>query len=254
MLNKKIKISVIVATYNSGKTLARCLDSIVSQLGDIGELLVIDGGSTDNTMDIVRSYGCDVSFSISEKDRGVYDAWNKGVKKARGQWITFIGSDDMMLPNAFNLYESFFDKNGEDFDLVCGKLFFVDEKGTVLREVGEPWNWQKHVYRKLKFAHPGMLHNKRCFDKIGYFDLKYKICADSDFLQRIGPDAKGGFIDDFIVRMSQGGMSDGIAAMREGFLSRKNNKCLPLHLNYIAHYKMMIRYYGGKLLRFLKLK
>jgi len=248
------QISIIIATYNSGKTLKRCLDSIIYQLEEHDEVLIIDGGSKDNTMEIVESYGNKISYSISEKDKGVYDAWNKGVKAAKGQFVVFIGSDDEMLPNTMSLYHSFINKNGNDYDIICGKLYYVNEKGTVLRKVGEPWNWEKHCKRKLNFAHPGMLHNKRLFTRIGYFDLKYKICSDSDFLQRVGSEAKGGFIDNFLVRMSEGGVSDGYNAMVEGFITRKNNKCIPFWYNCYQHISMLIRYYGGKLLRKVGLK
>ena len=251
---QEIKISIIIATYNSAKTLRRCLDSIIPQLGTDCEVIVIDGGSKDETMSIVSSYGDKIAYSVSEPDNGVYDAWNKGVKASRGQFVMFIGSDDEMISSAIQKYRDFISHNGDDFDLICGKLFFVDKSGRVLRKVGEPWDWEKHCKRKLGFAHPGMLHNKRLFERIGYFDLQYKICADSDFLQRVGPDAKGGFIDEYLVKMSQGGVSDGYKAMVEGYLSRRNNKCIPVWYNVYQHFFMLVRYYGGLMLRYLKIK
>lgn len=253
-MDKAIRISIIVATYNSEKTLRRCIDSILPQLEPDGELLIIDGNSKDTTMEIVRSYGAKIVYSVSEPDRGVYDAWNKGIKKARGRWIAFVGSDDLMLPDAFSHYRSFFALHGEDFDLVCGKLYFVNAEGKILRKVGEPWNWKKLAHRQLQFAHPGMLHNKRIFERIGLFDISYRICADSDFLQRLGPDSSGGFIDEYLVRMSQGGMSDSCAAIKEGFLSRKRNRCLPLWMNAYMYLIKILRYYGGKVIRFMHLK
>ncbi len=243
------KISIIIATYNSGKTLSRCLDSIVPQLADDTELIVIDGASKDNTCDILNSYRKYISYFISEPDKGVYDAWNKGIKHAKGKWITFIGSDDMLLPDAINKYHLFLDNNGNDYDLISGKLYFVNSEGNILREVGEPWDWKKFVYSKLSFAHPGTLHNKRLFDKIGLFDLRYRICADSDFFQKIGPDAKAGYIDDFLVKMYQGGLSDGLKAVKEGFITRKRNRCIPLWINYLNTVEKVLRYYGGKIRR-----
>lgn len=245
-------ISIIVATYNSGKTLRRCIDSIIPQLGEDSELLIIDGNSKDDTMSIVKSYGDKIAYSVSEPDKGVYDAWNKGIKVAKGKWIAFVGSDDEMLPNTFNLYRAFLSENGSSFDLICGKIYFVNFEGKVIRKVGEPWDWHKLARRKLAFAHPGMLHNRELFNRIGKFDLQYRICADSDFLQRIGPNSKGGFINDYLIRMSEGGLSDGYAALREGFLTRKNNKCIPAYLNYYMHIRILIRYTIGKQLRNIK--
>lgn len=245
-------ISIIIATYNAAKTLKRCLDSIVSQLTDETELIIVDGASKDNTNEIIDSYGDKIAVHMSEPDKGIYDAWNKGVTAARGQFVAFIGADDQMLPNTVKHYLNFLKSNGTDFDLVCGKLYFIDDDGKILRKVGEPWNWKKHCRRKLNFAHPGMLHNKRLFERIGYFDLQYSICADSDFLQRIGPSAKGGFIDEYLIRMAQGGMSDGYEAIKEGYLSRKNNKCLSPWINVWAHIELTLRYYIGKTLRYIK--
>lgn len=245
-------ISIIIATFNAAKTLQRCLDSIVPQLTDATELILVDGGSKDNTNDIIDSYGDKIAVHISEPDRGIYDAWNKGVKIAHGTFVTFIGADDCMMPDAIQQYFNFLNTHGTDFDLICGKLYFINERNEIIRRVGEPWNWKKHCRRKLNFAHPGLLHNKRLFKSIGYFDLQYKICADSDFLQRVGPSAKGGFIDEYLIKMSQGGMSDGYRAIKEGYLSRKNNKCLAPCLNIIAHIELILRYYFGKVLRYIK--
>jgi glycosyltransferase involved in cell wall biosynthesis len=218
-----MKISVIIATYNSAKTLRRCIDSIIPQLGNDGELIIIDGNSKDETMDIVRSYGNAIAYSISEPDKGVYDAWNKGIKAAKGNWIAFIGSDDAMLPSAFEKYKRFFETNGEDFDIVCAKIHLVRQDVSIIRDTGEAWNWTKVKKGTWNFAHPGMLHNIRCFNRYGTFDSQYRICGDVDFIQRLGRDTKAGFIDDFLVNMYQGGISDSTIAIREAYLTRKNN-------------------------------
>ena len=97
-------ISIVIATYNAGKTLCNCLNSIVTQLTDDVELVIIDGGSRDNTNSIIESYGSQIAYHISEPDKGIYDAWNKGVKKAKGDWIMFVGADDVLLPEAIQTY------------------------------------------------------------------------------------------------------------------------------------------------------
>lgn len=237
-----IRISIIIATYNSGKTLRRCLDSIIPQMGDDVELLIIDGNSKDDTNLIINEYRKCVSYTISEPDKGVYDAWNKGIKKASGDFITFIGSDDMLCNGAIEMYHRFFENNGDDYDIVCGKLHFINSDGHLLREVGEPWNWDKLRKRKWNLAHPGMLHNKRMFEKYGLFDTNYKICADSDMLQRLGPNIKAGFIDGFLVNMSEGGISDSVKAIKEGYLIRKKNNTLPLFENMIGYISLLLRF------------
>ncbi|MBP9970812.1 MAG: glycosyltransferase, partial [Paludibacteraceae bacterium] len=99
-----MKISIIIATYNASKTLNRCLDSIVSQKNSEVELIIIDGGSTDETLSVINSYSSDIDYVLSEKDNGLYDAWNKGIKAAKGDWIMFLGADDQLLSNALEKY------------------------------------------------------------------------------------------------------------------------------------------------------
>ncbi len=237
-------ISIVVATYNSAKTLGRCLDSIVPQLGNDCELLVIDGGSKDGTVDIINKYRNNIAYFVSEPDKGVYDAWNKAIVKARGKWITFIGSDDEMLPDVVKKYHMFFNENGEDYDIVSAKIHFVSEDGKRNKDVGEPFNWQKLVDRKLSLAHPGMLHNRRCFEKFGLFDIQYKICGDTDFLQRIGKNVKFAFMDEFLVNMAEGGLSDSIACLKEDVKIRYRNhtvsiiKLCHMYLNYYMRFKL----------------
>lgn len=106
---KKI-ISIIIATYNAEKTLKRCLNSIVSQKKDQLELLIIDGCSTDRTMDIVREFAESIDVIVSEVDKGIYDAWNKGIRLATGEWIMFLGADDYLLEGAMNVYWNYLKK------------------------------------------------------------------------------------------------------------------------------------------------
>lgn len=235
-----MKISIIIATYNSGKTLNRCLDSIVYQLTDDCELIIIDGGSKDNTNKIIASYGSKVAYTVSERDYGVYDAWNKGIKASKGDWITFIGSDDELLPKTIDKYMNYISSCPHDTELITGKLHFIGKNGHLIRNVGEPFDWYKLVHRKLSLAHPGMLHNRKCFEKYGLFDTRYKICADSDFLQRLGKDAKSVFVDDFFVNMSEGGISDSLDALRESFVIRYRNNNLSIIENIIGSLQIII--------------
>lgn len=245
-------VSIIVATYNSAKTLRRCLDSIVPQLGEDCELLVIDGGSKDGTVDIIEEYRGKISYTVSEPDKGVYDAWNKAIVKAKGQWITFIGSDDQMLQGTIDKYRSFLNENGDDYDLISAKLHYISKEGKLIKDVGEPFNWEKLVNVKLSFAHPGMLHNKTCFERFGLFDINYRICGDSDFLQRLGKDVKVGFIDDYLVNMTEGGLSDSTSVFKEGFQIRKKNHSMSRLKLYLLFGKLYIGSFLGQFKKRIK--
>jgi glycosyltransferase involved in cell wall biosynthesis len=87
-------ISVIVAIYNGKATLQQCIDSVAQQTYVTKELIIIDGGSTDGTVDLLKANSGQISYWISEPDHGIYNAWNKGLAKAKGEWICFLGADD----------------------------------------------------------------------------------------------------------------------------------------------------------------
>ena len=126
-------------------------------------------------------------------------------------------------------------------------MYFVNKEGKILRNVGEPWNWDKLRKRKWNLAHPGMLHNKRIFEKNGLFDIRYKICADSDMLQRLGPNIKAGFINSFLVNMSEGGISDSTRAIKEGYDIRNKNKTLPFIENLYGYIILLCKFKLSKL-------
>lgn len=218
-------ISIVVATYNAARTLSKCLDSIIPQLTEEVELVVVDGGSNDATNEIVRSYGTKVSIHISEPDKGIYDAWNKGVKLARGQWIAFIGADDVLLPNALACYLNVIHKtlDIESYDYICAYNEHVDGKGNFLKNIGGAPEWS--TYRKrMNAAHVASLHNKKnLFEMVGGYDLSFKICADYELLLRKKDKLKFIFIPEHIARMQIGGMSFSTSAIKETYLIRQKH-------------------------------
>lgn len=140
--NKKLMtISIIIATWNAAKTLRRCLDSIVPQLTNETELILVDGGSKDDTNKIIDSYGDKIAVHISEPDKGIYDAWNKGVIHAHGDWIMFIGADDRLAQNALVEYLDFINKQNLEYDLISSKRKMVTMDDKDIYEVGSCWTW-----------------------------------------------------------------------------------------------------------------
>ena len=244
------EISIIIATYNASKTLSKCLDSIVPQLTDECELVIVDGGSKDNTNDIIIEYCDKLSIHISEPDNGIYDAWNKGVKLSSGRWVMFIGADDILLPGAIASYLRFIlsVKDIENYDYVCALNEYVDKNGKLLKILGGEPKWS--LYRKsMNAAHVASLHNKyNLFETIGYFDLNYCICADYDLLLRKRNNLRWLFIPVHIARMQVGGMSFSFKAILETYHIRKKNRsvsnihniCL-LIINILAYYRFRIK-------------
>ncbi len=208
------RISIIIATYNADNFLAKCLESITSQKESNIEIILIDGGSKDSTVDIIKSYSDVIDFWISEKDNGIYDAWNKGVKKAKGKWIMFLGADDELVPGTLQKYLDFINNSPKKFDLISSRVQMIDFKGRKIRVIGYPYQWPQ-FQKSMLIAHPGSLHSKKLFDTYGYYNTSYKIVGDYEFLLRAGSKLKAAFLPEITVIMREGGASDSINAVWE---------------------------------------
>jgi len=222
-------ISIIIATYNASKTLQRCLDSIVPQLTNETELILVDGGSKDDTNKIIDSYGDKIAVHISEPDKGIYDAWNKGVKLAHGKWVGFIGADDVMNEGALALFLNKIKETNDvdSYDYICAYNQFVDEDGNVLRRIGSNPTWDK-MRKGNCAAHVASLHNKKnLFETIGGYDLRYRISADYELLVRKKDKLKVLFFEGYIMKMKVGGMSFSTKALKEVYAIRKQHHTVP---------------------------
>lgn len=199
------KVSVLIAVYNGVETLEESITSYLEQTYPDKELIIIDGGSTDGTQEILKEYDAGIDYWVSEKDRGIYDAWNKALARATGEWICFIGADDYWAhPDAISgLVNEGVSKNVE---LVSGKVAIVNEQHRVKREWGKPWVW-KQIKRHHCIAHPGMMHNRSCFVRNGNYNEKYRIAGDYDFSLRLGKNTRAAFIDKIFVCMGDSGIS-----------------------------------------------
>ena len=155
-----LKISVITATYNSGVYLEDSIKSVIQQKDDNLEYIIIDGGSKDNTVDIIKKYSQYISYWVSERDNGIYDAWNKGVKKATGDWILFIGGDDFLKPDAIKLYRDFIVSNNisKDCLYISSKMELIDEQKKLIRVMGWAWEWDE------SFGHGDVEYRERVRD------------------------------------------------------------------------------------------
>ncbi len=229
-----MKISIIIATYNAQKRLGRCLDSILSQKTDDVELIIIDGGSKDQTRSIIEDYKSIVDYSISEKDDGIYHAWNKGVKIAKGDWIMFLGADDCLTPGAIRKIMQYLSSiNYDECDYVSAKINYLDEQGQLIKIIGKAWCWME-FRNKMTVAHVGSLHSRMLFNEIGLFDTNYKICADYELLMRKKENLRACFMNEVIASMEFGGVSLSTAAIYETLkicnTYRNNNLIVKLYL------------------------
>ena len=229
-----MKISIIIATFNAGKTLHRCLNRITSQLNQETELIIIDGGSTDNTHDIIKSYSSKVNYFISEPDMGIYDAWNKGIKASQGEWIMFLGADDLLKPNALSMYLNKLRSITDTYQLVSSKRTMVNINGKPIYTVGSCWQWPQCI-KGMPISHPGALHRRTLFNEVGLYSLKYRICSDYELLLRKKDKLKADFMDEITVDMQTGGMSDSYTAIREYYQ-------ILMYTAHISSFEALFRY------------
>ncbi|MBZ8134255.1 glycosyltransferase family 2 protein [Afifella sp. IM 167] len=173
------KLSVVTVCYNAEKTLRRTIDSVLAQsFGDF-EYLVVDGGSSDGTLAILESYGSRLSF-FSEPDKGIYDAMNKGVVRARGEWIHLLNADDWYVaPDVLERAVPHLDPQRTNyFDLI---RVYADGSTVLQSRTVKPWM----LYISAFLPHPGLIVSRQQYRSLGAFDDTLKIAADHDFILRM---------------------------------------------------------------------
>jgi|GEM_PF-236681 len=173
------KLSIITVCYNSAKTIEETIRSILNQSSQHYEYIIIDGGSSDGTIDIIRKYHEYIDFFLSEPDYGIYDAMNKGIRVAKGNIIAFLNSDDRYFENTVDIVLRAFKKG--DFDIICGEEIYIwDDNFSYLRKIA----LNDKLFYQMTVYQPAMFARAEVFQQIGTFDLQYKIAADYDWVLR----------------------------------------------------------------------
>jgi glycosyltransferase involved in cell wall biosynthesis len=209
-LNISPLITVIVAVYNAKETLQQCIDSVVKQSYRNVELIIIDGGSTDGSVDIIKQNKHNISDWVSEPDSGIYNAWNKGLAKASGNWIAFLGADDFFWDDqVVQRMAEELASTSENIRVVYGKVMLLNGIGEELFSVGEPWADVKKQFKKfMAIPHQGVFHKRELFEELGLFDESFKITGDYEFLLRELVNSDAYFVHNLTVTgMRQGGIS-----------------------------------------------
>jgi glycosyltransferase involved in cell wall biosynthesis len=189
--------SIITPTYNCGPKIVRTINSVLSQDNDLYEYIVIDGDSSDGTQSEIESFGDRIRF-VSEPDRGVYDAMNKGIEMARGKYIYFLGAGDTLRANVLrNLARVIPD--GE-LAFIYGNVYWVDEAFIYGGE------FDKLRLETFNICHQAIFYERAIFDVIGRFELDYKILADYVFnIKCFGNDKIQKTYLDYVVANFEGG-------------------------------------------------
>lgn len=209
-------VSIVVAVLNAHDTLEHCIKSIIGQTYPHKELIIIDGGSTDGSVSIIRSHENNIRYWESEPDRGVYHAWNKALARASGEWICFLGADDAFCNNRVlaELLPSLHRAAASGIRVVYGRIAREDDRGRLLARWGKPWEeirWQMPHGMPLGLPHTGLMHHCNLFRDHGLFDDSFRIAGDYELLLRElkHKNSRALFVADIItVTQRVGGLAD----------------------------------------------
>lgn len=212
-----MKISIITVVYNAEKYIQDCIQSVINQTYPNIEYIVIDGASTDSSLAIINKYSDKITHFVSEKDKGIYDAINKGLKIATGEIVGLLNADDMLasvevVAEIVKCFES------KQPDAVYGNLNYVEAENT--DKITRKWRSKQFVRKDIEKgwmpAHPTFYVKRELFEKYGNYSLDFGTAADYElmirFLYQFQINAI--FLDQLIVNMRVGGVSNSSSTQR----------------------------------------
>jgi glycosyltransferase involved in cell wall biosynthesis len=212
MSNGKPLVSVITVVYNGENLIEETIKSVLSQSYNNFEYIIIDGNSTDKTVDIIKKYEREIDRWTSEPDDGIYDAMNKGIGLATGDIIGILNSGDLYFPNTI---KKIVKKTGNfSASIFTGNIIrFIGSTGTefIIRRTKDDL---KYSLKSMPINHPATFVGKEVYKEIGLFDTNFLICADNEFVVRA---QKSGvefiFLDEILAKMELGGVSEKINSL-----------------------------------------
>ncbi len=176
-----IRFSIVTISFNSEATIERTIRSVINQNFDNYEFLIIDGGSQDNTMRIVNRYREKIDVIISEKDDGISDAFNKGISKAKGEYILLLNSDDQLVSGILEKIDLIIKSNT---DILHTNVILQDDVGN--QHIQKPIvDYDCLLKRNMVLNHPGMFIAKAAYEKYGLYDTSFKCAMDRELVSRM---------------------------------------------------------------------
>ena len=246
------RLSLITVCYNSVSTIERTLKSVANQNYSFVEHIVIDGASNDGTLNILQEYQKGLAYVISESDHGIYDAMNKGIKKATGDIIGILNADDVYA-NQSVLSKVAIEFENPTVDAVFGDLeyFRGNNPSKVIRTYRSKNFSSKKIALGIMPAHPTLFLRRSVYEKFGLFDRTYKIGGDFEFIARIFKDGMLNFryLPEVMVKMQIGGAStnglfSNIVLLQENFRACRQNGIATNYLKLILRYpKKLLEYF-----------
>ncbi len=231
-MKKQPLLSIVTICLNDLKALKRTFDSIFNQEFRDFEFIIIDGGSTDGTIDFINQKKESIDYYLSEPDKGIYDAFNKGINSSNGKYVHLLNSGDVYL-NTSALLNIDFDHNS---DYICS---------SVLKKSKKDWVWLPRLNKISNFidlAHPGLIVKREVYKKVQY-STKYSYVSDALFIYNNVKPEESLIRDEILVEMSDGGFSTGFSLKHEIEKHRllienkvRSKEKLILHFKYLVFF------------------
>lgn len=248
----KPSISIITVVYNGEKYLEETIKSVINQTYENLEYIIIDGGSTDGTLDIIKKYEDKIDYWVSEKDKGISDAFNKGVKVANGDYINFQGDGDGFY--SLDAIEKVFQNiNPKEDIFVSAKIQRVDITGKEMFISKHIENFdKKSLLFRMSMPHQGLFTHRSYFEKYGLFDVNNTFCMDYDHLLRSYHNFPKVVIKDIVVaKWRADGLGNGrtLEIFKEYDKIKRDNKIASALVLDFIKYWTLFKYYVKKLIK-----
>lgn len=214
-------VSVVTVVYNTEKFLEESIESVITQSYENVEYIIIDGGSSDGTVDIIKKYEDKIDYWVSERDRGIYNAMNKGLQVASGEYIAILNADDYYNQDAIKLSIENILSSGSDYSYA--EVRFVNSSSRI--KPIYPLIEGK-IYQEMPYPHVSAFINAEIYKRVGLFDEEFQIAGDHDMALRIHlAGYRASYLELEVARLEPDGISNGVQSNRESLLvAIKNGK------------------------------
>lgn len=184
-MKKTPLISIVTVVFNGAKTIEESIQSVLNQSYKNVEYIIVDGGSTDGTLDIIKKYEESIAYWVSEEDGGIYDAMNKGIQASKGDTIGIVNADDVLYLDTLERVQSLM--LSKDLDYTYGTVHYMNENGVVFGEMSPmpTKDIERQKYYDMPFPHPSMFVKREVYEKTGLYKLEFRLSADYDFVLRV---------------------------------------------------------------------
>ncbi|MCX5889623.1 MAG: glycosyltransferase family 2 protein [Deltaproteobacteria bacterium] len=245
------QISIITISYNAVEFIEQTIRSVLTQSYPLIEYIIIDGGSTDGTTEIIQHYAASLAYWHSRQDRGIAHAFNLGLAQAQGEWILYLNADDLLLdPSVIEQMASHLLYH-QEADVVFGNMLSLTREKNpqpvpFCKVGGHPWRWRE--FRKLNMIpHQAAFTRRHYFERVGSFDESFRIAMDYELFLRAGEGLRAQFVPSDLVGMRAGGqcVKNKVDTWREFRRAQIKNRVLPKWFAELNFYLQVGRIYLG---------